>query len=142
MYQHRRTLGDDDDPHLSRGGEAGQPALDLVLPILAERTDLNWSWLHHAFPSAHVVLDTCAATQAALARLDPWTARGVADAISASAEACGMPRVRIEELLRFAVLQHLSPLPLAEVMQVVGQGRCLARLERVRTVFQQAQLIG
>lgn len=121
----------------------GQPALDLVMSILAERTDLNWPWLHSAFPSARAALTALAALHGALARLSPWTAHGIEDAVTAAAaEVRGGTRQRIEDLLRFAIHQHVSPLPFAEVMQIMGQKRCLARIKRVEAAFRRAQTIG
>jgi hypothetical protein len=121
---------------------AGQVSLDLVLPIVAERSGPCWPLLHSAFPHAQATLAGFAALSGALAQVDPWTASGIEAAVSMACEAQRMAHDALERLLHLTILQHTSALPLAAVMQVLGKDRCMARLERAAASFQRAQMIG
>jgi hypothetical protein len=125
-----------------RYAPAGQAALDLVMPLLAEPADFRWPLLHDAFPSPRLIIATFTAASATLVRVDPWTEAGIEEAITLVSESrCASPG-QLDRLLRMAILQHPSPLQLAAVMQVLGKNRCLARLRRVEAAFGRAQMIG
>jgi hypothetical protein len=125
-----------------RHAPAGQGALDLVMPLLAEQADLRWPLLHGTFPSPRLVTTVFAAACAALDEVDPWTEDGIEAAINlVSASPCASPEP-VDRLLRMAILQHTSPLRLAAVMHVLGKNRCLARLRRAEGEFRCAQMIG
>lgn len=125
-----------------RHAPAGQAALDLIMPILAEQADLRWPLLHNAFPSPRLILALLAATSAALVGVDPWTEGGIEGAITQVSDSLRASREQLDRLLQSVILQHTSPLQLAAVMHVLGKKRCLARLERVAAAFRRAQMIG
>ena len=121
---------------------AGQAALDLIMPILAEQADLRWPLLHDAFQSPRLTIAMFVASSAALGRVGPWTEDGIEGAITLVSESQRASREQLDRLLRLAILQHTSPLQLAAVMHVLGKNRCLARLQRAEAAFQRAQMIG
>jgi len=125
-----------------RHAPAGQAALDLIMPILTEKTELRWPVLHNAFPSPRLTIDLFAASSAALVGVDPWTERGIEVAITHVSDSLRAPREQLDRLLQSVILQHTTPLQLAAVMHVLGKKRCLARLERVEAAFHRAQMIG
>lgn len=121
---------------------AGQAAIDLVMPLLAEPADFRWPLLHDAFPSPRLTIAMFSAASAALIEVDPWTEFDIEAAITLVSKSQRASPEQLDRLLRMAILQHPSPLRLAAVMQVLGKNRCLDRLQRVEVAFRRAQMIG
>jgi len=121
---------------------AGSAALQLVLPAVAKTVQPNWGLLTGVGVSGMPVGDMGEWLARGLATLDAWTSPRIDAVFDAAAGAFGSSGTRIRSLVSVLVLGELTPLPVAAVLEVMGQERSLVRLRAATRAFKVMQMVG
>lgn len=121
---------------------AGSAALQLVLPAVAKTVHPNWSQLHGLAMQPLPVGDMGDWLERTLAALQPWASHDIESVFDAAANAFGASGAHVRSLASVLVLGELTLLPLASVLEVMGQQKSLMRLRAATRGFKAMQIVG
>lgn len=121
---------------------AGSAALQLVLPVVAKAPRTQWELLARPGASSMRVGDMGDWLGHALAGLQPWSPAGIDGLFDAAGRAFEVSEDEMRTLVSVLVLGEPTPLPLAEVLEVMGREKVLARLGASTQAFKSMQMVG
>lgn len=121
---------------------AGGPALQLILPAVAETVRPHWYLLGGTGLSPLAIGGVGERLARTLAELDPWSKEGIEASFAAVGAAFDSTGDRVRALASVFVLGDLTRLPAAEVFEVMGRERCVKRLHDSTQAYQSMQMIG
>lgn len=121
---------------------AGSAALQLVLPVVAKVPRTHWELLARPGSPPMPVGDMGDWLGGTLAALEPWAPGSIEGVFESACRAFEASRQEMHTLVSVLVLGEPTPLPLAEVLEVMGREKVLARLRASTQAFKSMQMVG
>jgi hypothetical protein len=128
---------------LSHGrARPGRAAFELIAPILCRDAPKNWAQLTSLSLAPRQIIDTCERAVRVFDQLPRWTAQDLDHALDALCLELDSTRRALDAALSVLVLNSQTVLPLAPVLEALGQTECRTRLHDSTRVYQDCQLVG
>ncbi|RQP22637.1 hypothetical protein DZC73_20225 [Albitalea terrae] len=128
---------------LSHGrARPGRAAFELIAPILCRDAPKNWAQLTSLGLAPREIIDAGERAVRVFERLPRWAAEDLDQALDALCVELDGTRRDVDAALSVLVLSSQTGLPLAPVLEALGQSECIARLHDSTRAYRACQMVG
>lgn len=120
----------------------GSKALALVMRIIDPSLPARWDQLARGGLSTDAVLRLADHAAETFRSLTHWSAAELDGLLDALALGARVPAQALRQAVSIFVLRSITPLPLSEVLELIGREECLRRLLEGRQFYKACQLVG
>jgi hypothetical protein len=120
----------------------GNRALALVVRIIDPSLPPRWEELARTGLATDTVLTLADRLAEAFRTLPAWSAAALEGLLEALAPEAGTTPQALRQAVSVFVLRAITPLPVPEVLELIGRDECLRRLLEGRRSYQACQLVG